>query len=173
MFNPYRKITNEIWRQCLDDKIPYLVTQTFRRGFPTYRKSNPTCVLVTPYRSFATAWEHCQKQSHDPLAALIHLGKPHHLKAMERLLNSGSDYISFWGVIPFEKELFHRCIQQWEPMIKEYLLEYTGNHLQTTAPASIELKQLHGEIMVRVAYKKQSWMVKLEEIEKEVMLTGL
>lgn len=170
MFNPFPRFTLQAWAAHSSIAFPYLISQTFFRGFPSYRKSNPTCLLLTPHDSYCSAWEHYQKMSTDPLAALLRLDHNKHWEAIERLLQPGSDYIVYSGTIPHEQTLFRRLGEAWQPFFERY----TRNMGQpATPPALFQLRLRLGELVVEVTQSKQSYYIPLTYIEKEYELPGI
>ena len=167
MFQPFERFNPEYINRLINLNKPYLVAQTYTRGYSHFDHSHPTDILLTDYDDSGLAKTHLNALKGDALACLINLKSPVHVAKLRQLLEEDSGYRLYWAIVKSAQEVKKKIDLKYSDNLRRYLLRNTDWKIGADETVKPSLKVIFGEMYMIVKRGAQHELrVKFAEIEK-------
>jgi hypothetical protein len=165
MLQPFEKFKAGYIEKLVQLNKPYLVSQTYKRVNAGIGDSKIT-LLLSDYDDLGLAKIHYKAVIHDKYAAIIHLGKPAHLKKLNDMLQPTSAYDLYWAVVKSRLQLEQQVNKRYKDRMREYLTANTNWRIDRDANIRPSVQLIFGELFIVIKHAKQVIRVKFDELEK-------
>jgi hypothetical protein len=165
MLQPFEKFKAGYVEKLMQLNKPYLVSQTYKR-VNTVVGDSKVSLLLSDYDDLGLAKIHYKAVLHDRYAAIVHLGKPAHVKKINDMLQPGSAYDLYWAVVKSRLQLEQQVNKRYKDRMREYLTANTTWRIDRDANIRPSVQLIFGELFIVIKHAKQVIRVKFDELEK-------
>lgn len=167
MLQPFEIFHFDYIERLITLNKPYLVAQSYTRGYSHFDEAHPTDILLTDYDDSGLAKTHVNALKGDGFACLINLNSPVHAQKLREMLSEGSGYRVYWAIVRSSKELKKKIDIKYTDNLRRYLLKHTDWHIAADETVRPSLKVIFGEMYIILKRGSQHELrVKFAEIEK-------